>query len=78
MFCSATKLTLARKLHRCTSCGGVIEPGHEYCRWQSNIDGKWSTGKMHPECYDMHMEDSEGASFEYTLYQYERPIKDEV
>ena len=73
MFFTDTKLTLARKVHRCTSCGEVIAPGHEYCRWQSNIDGEWFTNKMHPECYDMHMEDAEGGYFEYTLYQHERP-----
>ena len=73
MFFTDAKLTLARKVHRCTSCGEVIEPDYEYYRWQSNIDGKWFTNKMHPECYDMHMEDAEGGYFEYTLYQHERP-----
>ena len=73
MYSSETKLTVARKPHICTSCGEIINAGDEYCRWNCHIDGKWSTEKMHPECFDMHMQDSEGCSFEYTPYQHERP-----
>lgn len=73
MYSSETKLTTARKPHICTSCGERINVGDEYCRWNSADDGKWSTSKMHPECYDMHHEESMYGAYEYTPFQYERP-----
>ncbi len=76
MYSSETKLTVARKPHICTSCGETINAGDEYCRWQTNVDEKWLTNKMHPECYHMHLKDAEGGHFEYTLYGYERPERE--
>lgn len=63
----------ARKPHKCSSCGETIEKGQEYLRWAWFDEGSASTVKMHPECFDMHAGESYNGTFEFTLYQYERP-----
>lgn len=50
MFCAPpVKVRAARKPHRCTWCGEVIEVGQPYERWMS-VDDFMQTNKAHPEC----------------------------
>lgn len=73
MHCTELERPVAKKQHRCESCGETIEAGTVYVRWRCYIDGDASTNKMHPECYDMHCDDSDHGQWEYTPYSYERP-----
>ena len=72
MYCTPVEKLKARKPHCCMSCGEVIDVGETYYRWRSYIDGDAGTNKMHPECYELH--DADGGEWEYSLYNYERPI----
>ena len=71
MYTTPTETLTARKPHRCTSCGEVIIIGEKYLRWRCYDSGDAGTGKMHPECYEIH--EAEGSPWEYTPYSYERP-----
>lgn len=75
MYHTPTETRVARKDHRCTSCGEPILKGHEYKRWCS-YDNAAYTSKMHPECFAYHMEDAEYGEFEYMPYSHERPRRD--
>lgn len=72
MFCTETENLKARKIHICHSCGERINPGDQYLRWRSYDDGDVGTNKMHPECYNAHVQDAKGQSWEYTLFSYPR------
>jgi predicted RNA-binding Zn-ribbon protein involved in translation (DUF1610 family) len=74
MYCTPMEEMKARKPHRCTSCGEVIEAGATYCRWRSYDCGEAGTNKMHPECYAMHSDDAEGGQWEYSMFGHERPV----
>jgi len=62
---------VARKPHRCVSCGEAIEVGARYVRWRSYDCGDATTSKMHPECYDMH--NADGGAWEYEYCGHPRP-----
>ena len=75
-FCTPKETRVARKQHRCMSCGQFIEVGVPYVRWCGFQDGSASTHIMHTECFDSHEEACRhygDGSWEYTLYGHERP-----
>lgn len=79
MFCSPTETRVARKRHRCTSCGEWIEPGETYKRWASIETGDSPlTSKMHPECLEGHTQGAICGEFEYSLYDNDRPERKEL
>ena len=63
----------AVKKHVCMSCGEAINPGDTYCMWVAFDAGTATTNKMHQECLDMHVGDSDGYEWEYTPFSHERP-----
>lgn len=67
-----TQTLTARKDHRCTNCGQLIQAGDQYMRWVSFDDSAF-TNKMHPECLDSLQDDAEYGEFEYMPYSGERP-----
>lgn len=66
------QMLTARKDHRCTNCGQVIQIGDQYARWAS-FDGRAFTNKMHQECLRSLQYEAEGDEFEYIPYSGERP-----
>lgn len=73
MYCTPTQKQKARKQHRCTYCGQIINIGEEYARWASYEDGTSAQNKMHPECLESLQAEAENGVFEYTPYSGERP-----
>lgn len=60
----------ARKTHRCSWCGEVINPGDTYARWRYFGDDGPSTVKMHPECDDAQKRHvDQGGENEFFLYE---------
>lgn len=51
MFCTEAIDIKAKRPHKCTWCGQVIEIGETYKSWKS-IDDSWFHNKMHFECRD--------------------------
>jgi hypothetical protein len=49
MFVSKATRPKANKLHRCTYCGEVINPGEVYNKYKS-VEDSWFTNKLHDEC----------------------------
>jgi predicted RNA-binding Zn-ribbon protein involved in translation (DUF1610 family) len=79
MYCTPVEKPKAKKQHRCMSCGESIAVGEIYYRWRTYECGDAGTNRMHPECYEMHSNDAVCGQWEYTLYEYERPMSaDEV
>ena len=72
MFCTDTETHTARKVHRCDSCGELIQPGEVYKRWRC-YDDTVCTCRMHPECLQMHQDDADGYSWEFSRWGNERP-----
>ena len=73
-FCSEQKLVFARKNHRCTWCGQVIQKGVGYWSWTGVIDNGWSTSKVHLECLEPLDEECHENGGEYEPFCNERPI----
>lgn len=71
MFCSPLETRKARKRHRCTNCGHMIEAGETYNRWMS-VDDSMFTNKMHLECYEA-LVAGENGYWEYSPYDGEPP-----
>lgn len=71
MYCSPTKVVVARNVHRCTNCAELINKGELYITCTS-VEDHWTKSKMHLECYESLIED-EPHGFEYMLYSGERP-----
>jgi lipocalin len=69
-FYNPSETRKARKDHRCTYCGEVINKGDDYTFQKGHYDGAWYELKMHPECWEDQCENGDG---EYTLYSNERP-----
>ena len=61
---------VARKAHKCTYCAEPINTGGEYEHQTGVFKGRWFTVKMHPECWEDLVDNSDG---EYTPYRSERP-----
>jgi predicted RNA-binding Zn-ribbon protein involved in translation (DUF1610 family) len=79
MYCTDPETLIARKPHRCMSCGELVNPGEHYLRWRCYDSGEVGTVKMHPECHAMHCEDARGMGggpWEFTPYSHERPKRD--
>lgn len=63
----------ARKAHRCTYCGELIEVGSTYHRW-TTYDDSAHHSKMHPECVTACAEECrEYGDNEYLPYEGTRP-----
>lgn len=74
MYCTDPETPVARKLHRCDSCGEVIVVGEKYIRWRCYDVKNASTIKMHSECYAMHCTDAEGSGYwEFIPFYNKRP-----
>jgi predicted RNA-binding Zn-ribbon protein involved in translation (DUF1610 family) len=76
MYCTEVETLTARKPHRCTSCGEIINAGEQYLRWRSYDCGEAFTSKMHPECRAMHDDDAQHlgeGEWEYSAYSHDRP-----
>ena len=76
MYCTPVENPTARKPHKCHSCGEQIEQGEQYKRWRCFVDGYVSTIKMHNECMQMHIEESDGEQWEFCPFENERPRKE--
>jgi hypothetical protein len=61
--------------HRCSWCGDRVKVGESYWRWRWYDGGEATTVKMHPECRDAAIDDSDGGWFEFSLYGNERPAR---
>ena len=75
-YCTPETTQTARKPHKCTNCGEVINSGDLYVRWTSFDDCAF-VNKMHPECLE-YLQESEGPYFEYMPYSGERPVATEA
>ncbi len=78
MYCTPVETPKAKKIHICQSCGERIEAGNVYYRWRCYDSGDAGSIKMHPECYNMHAQDSKregGGSWEFTPFSHERPTE---
>lgn len=73
MYCTPSEKRTARKKHKCTNCGEDIEVGTTYARWMSVDDDKGFANKMHLECVQSLNDENGSGSWEYSLYEGERP-----
>jgi predicted RNA-binding Zn-ribbon protein involved in translation (DUF1610 family) len=74
MYCTDPETLTARKTHRCSSCGELVQPGERYVRWRCYDSGDVGTVKMHPECHAMHCDEAEGlGTWEFEPFGHERP-----
>ena len=76
MYCTDPEKHIARKIHRCMSCGEVVNVGEQYLRWRCYDNGDVGTVKMHPECLAMHCAQAEGMGggfWEFLPFENERP-----
>lgn len=80
-YCTDLETHTARKVHRCMSCGELVNVGEKYVRWRC-YDGDYvGTVKMHPECHDMHSDDAAhygDCGWEFSPFSHERPQVAEV